>query len=345
MIVAELHRKITEEGFTPDLEDLLTAEVFGSLKYLAPGLFLRGILEQVRKLNPETVLKKVDLGVETKEMRFSFWPHRTTGEYGGLSVEPDLELSSKGLLIVVECKYRSSLGEDVTQLPREYLAAKREARGREFCILAVTNHHGPPTVPNPVGKPSRVSASAAVSAYLRSKGMRHIDEAQVSGRIGWIGWKHITAAIEDASKVAKNSRVSQLAPGLDALAQDLLNVLYLRGLRGFRSFAKVLADISETPGFAGGLATGLFLGSHELSHAQTVFGGFVPVVQEYTPAKTREDRCLFLAVGNSRDLSGFSGFSTIVNADSSLSKPTQNLFLDVKSTVSQLPLSFGEHPD
>jgi hypothetical protein len=118
-------------------EDLLTADVFGALKYLPRVPYLESVLIEIANRNRDSIAyKKVlpKLIGEIHQLKFKFWPtfptppifHTPEDEKSG-STEPDVEISGPRTLILFESKLHSAFGEH--QVERELAVAMEQEYG------------------------------------------------------------------------------------------------------------------------------------------------------------------------------------------------------------------------
>ena len=111
-MIAEIYGKISNSGsnLNERLEDKLTGDIFGVLRYLPSEKLLLPFLRKAYYVDPETKkIKRLELTFST-EPKLVFWPKTYSG------VEPDIEI--KGLeataktKIFIEVKYKSGLSSD-----------------------------------------------------------------------------------------------------------------------------------------------------------------------------------------------------------------------------------------
>lgn len=102
-MIAEIRGKISRTGsnLSDRLEDKLTGDIFGSLRYLPFDLGLGPILSAARIV---ALSKLIEQGIPPI-CEVSFWPYHPTGE---LDVQIDLD----NAVIGIEVKYRSPLSSD-----------------------------------------------------------------------------------------------------------------------------------------------------------------------------------------------------------------------------------------
>ena len=129
-MLAELHGKLSADGsFSDRLEDQLTGDIFGALRYLPFELGMGPILSAVR---PPALAERLEAHFLQGPWanRFHFWPRHPLGELDGL-----LELD--GALAGIEVKYRSGLSSE-DQLEREGAILRDLAgTGRDAVLILV----------------------------------------------------------------------------------------------------------------------------------------------------------------------------------------------------------------
>jgi hypothetical protein len=219
---AELHGKISRSGsnLSDGLEDLLTSDLFGRLRYLAPQQGLALLLRAARSF--ETERPGVALPGEVTGAAYRFWPPYRRSEP---DVAIDLETTGGPAVLFVECKYRSGKsGEDdptaadtpgrkmSDQLAREFSDLKEE-HGASTALLYVTGHR---TMPRDELERSALS-------------LGH-DGAAFRAQTYWIGW-HTVREVLAASLKGMSGR--------DALIlEDLVALLDHKGFRSFAGWPK-----------------------------------------------------------------------------------------------------------
>jgi len=219
MLVADLHGKLMREEL--DLgwrENILTSSVFGTLQYL-PRAVLAAVLSHARDRNPGSRLAGLDIGKFAETCSFGFWPTCSVssgGEIPGrvVPVVPDLILRTSGFVIVIECKLESRLGQDPTQLRREFQLTCRPVHA-DGCVVAVTAPWG-----RPLFDRARAECVAAVRDYVAP------DEA-IAARLAWISWADVAGALEGFGGMS-------LSGGERTLLEDLVAVLHRHSFRVYR---------------------------------------------------------------------------------------------------------------
>lgn len=130
-MIAEIHHKISSSGsnLTDRLEDKLTGDVFGHLRYLPYEIGLKSVLSACYFPVEQKVLFDMELE-NSMHFDYKFWPRYNEGE-------PDLILESDNALILIEVKYNSGLSNGVEEEGNEDEAPEisRNQLARESCIL------------------------------------------------------------------------------------------------------------------------------------------------------------------------------------------------------------------
>lgn len=200
MLQAQLKGKLTRAE--ENMEDLLTSNVFGSIKYVTPQEGLEPILASSEDINGDKPFDRLQI---VSEPQYRFWP--TLSEPGCNECEPDvlieMKLSSgQKIIVLVEAKYRSgksSLADSgeapKDQLSCEYDNLRIEARRKEASpvLLYVTADIGFPK--------DDIIESQKEFFEKRSSEMN----------VFWISWRKLPALFATAKK--------------DSILNDLVKVL------------------------------------------------------------------------------------------------------------------------
>src|SRR5439155_3048710 len=213
MLIADLRGKLHEsERDLEWREDLLTAAVFGSLRYLPRELFAAILLRAASK-NPGTRLGAVDLSAFATSAEIALWPNHSIRMGDTLrTVVPDVTLVTSAFAVVVECKLGSRLGEDNTQLARE--VSLSAAEGQNGCVLVVTSP-----------RHRHLFAKSCWDCVAMLQGIA-LEIADLS-RLAWISWSDVAHALEDFAQ-------DSLLPCQQEHLRDIIAVLHRRDFRGFR---------------------------------------------------------------------------------------------------------------
>jgi len=227
MTVAEIHGKISEQGtnLSDRMEDLLTSDVFGCLRYLSPEKTLMPFLSTARSFHGHPLA----LPTEVETVHYSFWPW--VGSPGCKPCEPDivvgLQTEKKCLyLILIEAKYHSGLSslEDENESPNDQLARELD----NLNTVSPMNLRWSPDlkiisryllfVTQDMGMPRRLVAQS-LAEYQRKRNKQ--------GDIYWTSWRFLQPILEKNLK-QENSHQSI------AVMEDMLELLLRKGLSVFR---------------------------------------------------------------------------------------------------------------
>jgi len=191
MIMAELRGKAAKVSQS---EDVLTSNVFGTLKNIDRSLGLKAFLQLLEMDPDEEELEKAD---------FSFW------EKFKDRTEPDVIIRTPSHFILVEAKYLSALASE--QLEREFKVGKKTAKSekRDFYLVAVTSGFAMPDV---------------------FKSFSDSLTEEDGSRVKWTSWQEIGRMVED---IANLSDVDVVSKRCAEDLWNLLDRKNLRGFRGF----------------------------------------------------------------------------------------------------------------
>jgi len=144
MTVAEIRGKISETGtnLSERMEDLLTSDIFGCMRYLPAQNALIPFLQTACSLHGNTLT----IPGEVLRAHWSFWPWLKL--VGRIPCEPDVVLGLETEenhvhLILVEAKYYSGLssGEDERAEPNDQLARELDNLGVVSCATLGWGKH------------------------------------------------------------------------------------------------------------------------------------------------------------------------------------------------------------
>ncbi len=208
MTLAEVHGKISGSGsnVTDRLEDLLTSDLFGPLRYLPFESGLKPILESSINLHTEN---KLDIGSTSVEdfYEVDFWPRFKT-------CEPDVVIYTEDHIVLVEAKYLSGKSghyqedQEYDDGESELVAAGSDQLYREYQDLVA--------LPRPHGKrsliyltahrtPPKDDIEAGVRALIKlEKGHAEIERYRAS--VYWLSWFKVREIVLDLLKKADQSR-------------------------------------------------------------------------------------------------------------------------------------------
>jgi len=191
MIMAELRGKAAKVSQS---EDVLTSNVFGTLKNIDRRLGLNGFLQ----------LLDIDLDDEELEKaEFSFW------EKFEDRTEPDLIIRTPSHFILIEAKYLSPLV--LEQLKREFEGGKKLAKRekRHFYLVVVTSAFAMPDL---------------------LKTFRDSLPKEDESRVNWTSWQQIAQMVEEITHLPDVDVVSKRSA---EDLWNLLDRKNLRGFGGF----------------------------------------------------------------------------------------------------------------
>jgi hypothetical protein len=223
MTVAEIRGKISQAGtnLSERMEDLLTSDVFGCMRYLPAKKVLTPFLCRARSFHGNTLV--APSGVI--RVHYSFWPWLKSP--GRIPCEPDLLLGletedRRVHLVLVEAKYYSGLSseEDERIEPNDQLARELDNLDVVSCatlgwrphleiasrvLLFVTQDMGIP----------RALLAQSLAEYTRK---RH-----KSGDVYWVSWRFLPTLLEQSLE-------KETIPEDIAVMEDMLKLLLRKGL-------------------------------------------------------------------------------------------------------------------
>lgn len=244
MLMALLKGKLSREQ--ENMEDILTSNVFGLLKYLPPEEGLLPYLAQAETLDEQRPF--ADLAIPGTKVKYEFWPWHS--EAGCVGCEPDVELtitwpSGKKALVFVEAKYlsgKSSEEDDEStedkkpaqpEPPKDQLAKEWQnlvSRAGENIEPVLVYLTADVAMPCQDLKDSRTAFKAKCRGATRPF------------NCAWLSWRHLHS-------VATGSRHEAMVD-MNRMLQRL-NLLFFSGIPEFRRLApfdwSFAAPRHETP--------------------------------------------------------------------------------------------------
>ena len=153
-MIAEIHNKISATGsnLNDRLEDQLTGDFFGTLRYLPFEKGLQKILG-CQSVYPNIVGEYINsISCKNEEIKYLFW--KRLKDVDNSTVEPDLIVEIQDTVICIEVKYNSGLSSDdeesafdnfselskessYNQLAREARAISNLYKGKKLILLLV----------------------------------------------------------------------------------------------------------------------------------------------------------------------------------------------------------------
>lgn len=241
MTIAEIRGKISETGvnLSERMEDLLTSDILGCMRYVPPDRLLMPFLSTACSFHGMP-LRIPDRIVQT---HYSFWPWLKVP--GCIPCEPDvaigLETTARTVhLFLIEAKYYSGLSSDEDERPEpndqlarqldnllairiETLHWRRGLKTASRNLIFVTQHMGMP----------RDLLRQSLSEYEYKKGK--------VGDIFWTSWRFLPQIIDSALARETN-------PEYATVMRDMLKLLIRKGLVFFTGVDPVTEPF-EIPDF------------------------------------------------------------------------------------------------
>lgn len=239
MTIAEIRGKISELGtnLSERMEDLLTSDIFGSLRYITPDKGVMEFLNTAKSFHGHALAIPSDV----VRIHYSFWPWVNLP--GCTPCEPDvivgLETEKKCLhLLFVEAKYRSGLSseEDEGESPNNQLARELDNLdtispinldwSSDFVVTSRTLLF----VTQDMGMP-RTLLAQSLSEYQRKRNRK--------GDIYWTSWRFLQPILEKGLR-QENSHQSI------AVMEDMLKLLLRKGLTVFQGVEPISVHFDLT---------------------------------------------------------------------------------------------------
>ena len=237
MTVAEIQGKLSSSGsnISDRLEDLLTADVFGCLRYIPFEKGFQRILTQAQcYTDPE---KRLSIKNSNDDVSIEFWPRLENNS------EPDVLIRNGDHLIMVEVKYLSGKSghySDNQENKDNLEAASSDQLARLFQGLMSDKGNYPRrsliylTAHRILPKNDIESGYEALNSL--SDGNRHIYKNYVY----WLPWPEIYKTV--AGLLKEDSQISDNYWRI--VLSDIQDLLHRKGLRQFEGF-KGITDKSE----------------------------------------------------------------------------------------------------
>ena len=224
MSVAEIHGKISGTNLSDRMEDLLTADVFGCLRYLPPELALIPFLNTAESFKGDTF--RLEDGI--LRVHSAFWPWLSPPSC--IPCEPDvvlgLETAAGSLhVVMIEAKYFAELSSEADERPEP-----NDQLAREFDNLQSIG-------PLALKWDPRLAFSSRTLIYVtqdmampRADMARSLDEYERKrsrpGDIYWTNWRLLPQILERSLATASD-------PEHRTVLEDMLILLRRKGLEMF----------------------------------------------------------------------------------------------------------------
>jgi len=227
MTIAEIRGKISQTGqnLSERMEDLLTSDILGCMRYVPPQSALIPFLQTARSLHGNILM----IPGKVLRVHWSFWPWLKLS--GRIPCEPDviigLETEDNHIhLILIEAKYYSGLSSEENERaePNDQLARELDnldavstaALGwnprldiASRKLLFITQHMGMP----------RKLIAQSLAEYQRKRNKQ--------GDIYWTSWRFLQPILEENLKQENSSQSI-------AVMKDMLQLVLRKGLSVFR---------------------------------------------------------------------------------------------------------------
>ncbi|MBP1154006.1 MULTISPECIES: hypothetical protein [unclassified Paenibacillus] len=224
-MISEIHNKISSTGsnLSERLEDKLTGDFFGTLRYLSFELGFRNVLSQVRFETDESKLQwKLMLDrIRGYDMEYRFWPSHPEGEI-------DLLIDHPETLIGIEVKYLSSLSSE----DEDPLAVIKPEESRNQLARYARMIHS-------VGADRQkfLVFLAPLDILLpveRTMRNRPIIRSDIS--LGFLSWQEVLESLQELD-------TGTLEIGQRLILKDITDLLLKKGFVRFRGFSSGLETI------------------------------------------------------------------------------------------------------
>ena len=218
-MIAEIYHKISSSGtnLTDRLEDKLTGDVFGHLRYLPYEFGLQPVLKACTFSDEQITNYKTAIE-ETDRFEYKFWPSHNEGE-------PDLILESGNAIILIEVKYRSGLSsdDDIEDPEQSKNQLSREARILEQI------------------KGNKRAFLVFLAPQKEAAKIYYQTQARISSRVsfGYLSW----TSLYEALKEVKQKKVLNFPNNI--IISDTLRLLKRKGFERFNSFRTTKMQVTN----------------------------------------------------------------------------------------------------
>ncbi len=223
MLIAEIKGKISSTGsnLSERLEDKLTGDLFGSLRYIPFNKAAKNILLKTKVLKKDfsDIFKVINrLDIDYWDENIQFWPYDSLGEL-------DVLLKFEEIVIGIEVKLYSGLSSDdgVDNSDLDYMEESSHQLSRESRILKKKIKDSNKSALLIFIAPEYTCYSICNEAYDRNI----IEDGIV---LGYLPWEEILVALENVVFTETLNKYEGL------IINDLIALLKRKGLERFRSF-------------------------------------------------------------------------------------------------------------
>ncbi|MFD0672242.1 hypothetical protein [Cohnella sp. GCM10027633] len=218
-MIAEIRNKISSSGsnLSDRLEDQLTGNVFGALRYLPSEVGLRRAISNARFESVDSAEKwRQSLQqIQGYQTIYKFWPPNEEGEI-------DLMLDHPDILIGVEIKYFSSLSSEDEE--SEYEIDMVDSRNQLARYARMLANYDSGSRPKYLVFLAPLSILTEVEASMKSR--RIIPNGVV---LGYLSWQELLESIQEVD-------LCQLETGQKIILQDIMDLLVKKGFVRFTGF-------------------------------------------------------------------------------------------------------------
>jgi hypothetical protein len=205
-------------------ENVLTAEVLGTLSYLPRSIFLAAVLRKAHGADETREL----IAAEAEQAAITLLPDESRLSPGGVIVQPDGVLITPSCHVLIEAKGMGKSAFQTEQLSREFACVHRDAGQSRPMLLLIT----PEPPPFPVKGHGRLTIEAAITLHLesvlaRTTGLPATPDdlaATIPDTVAWTTWDELGNAV-----ATTDLNLPPLPPSVAAtihrLRDDLLRAL------------------------------------------------------------------------------------------------------------------------
>jgi len=231
-MIAELKGKISSNGsnLSERLEDKLTGDFFGALRYVPFNKVMKNILLGTKFVNQNSsyVVQCLDgLDIEYWDNSIQFWPYNSLGEL-------DVLIELEEIVIGIEVKLYSGLSSDDSidnssntfmlesnhQLARESRILKKKIEGTNKAALLIF-----------------IAPEYVCYPICKAADNRNIIDNDVI--LGYLSWEEILVTLEKIIQIKGLNNYEEL------MVRDLMALLKRKGLERFKSFNFICNKVSR----------------------------------------------------------------------------------------------------
>jgi hypothetical protein len=209
-------------------ENVLTAEVLGTLSYLPRSVFLSAVLRSAHGADQTREIA----AAEAEQATFTLLPDESQLSPGGVVVQPDGILVTPSCHVLIEAKGMGRSAFQPEQLSREFACVLRDAGDARPLLLLIT----PTPPPVPIKGQGRLTVEAAIARHLESVLARttglsaSVNEliARIPDTVAWMTWDELGTAVATAELDLSEVPLT-IAGTIQRLRDDLVRALAWHG--------------------------------------------------------------------------------------------------------------------